>query len=93
MAFTLNPARQAEVDELLASGDYDGPDAVLEESLKLLKERDEKLRWLQAALAEGEADELCTIEWTPELMTRLMEEADGRSRLGLPIRDAVKPPA
>jgi Arc/MetJ-type ribon-helix-helix transcriptional regulator len=95
MAITLSADLQAKVDDLLATGDYDSPECVIDASLNLLRRRDEQIRWLRDALREGEEDELRgdTVAWTPDLMDRLMAEADERSRLGLPIDDAVKPPS
>lgn len=95
MSITLSPALQQKVDQLIATGSYDGPEAVLEASLSLLEERERRLQWLRAELQIGEEQELRgdTVEWTPQLMAQLMDEADQRSRLGLPIDDAVKPPA
>jgi putative addiction module CopG family antidote len=70
---------QQRVDE----GRYADATAVVREALLLLEER-EKLEYLRAALAEARAqvDRGEYVEWTPELMDRLVEESEELYRQG-----------
>jgi len=93
MANTLAPRHQAQIERIVALGGHTGADHVIGEALELLEARTRRLFWLRAELRVA-LDQECRgelIEYTPETMERLMAEADERSRLGLPVRDAVKP--
>jgi antitoxin ParD1/3/4 len=89
----LTPQHEAVVDRIVASGRYDDPDQVIDEALHLLEERQQRLESLRAELQIGLDQEARgeLIDWTPDFMEQLMQEADERSRLGLPVKDAVKP--
>lgn len=93
VSHTLAPGHQALVEQIVALGQHEDADQVLAEALQLLEARTRRLKWLRAevrvALDQDARGEL--IDYTPETMERLMAEADERSRLGLPVRDAVKP--
>jgi antitoxin ParD1/3/4 len=93
MMVSLTPQHQALVEQIIASGQYHDADQVIAEALRLLSERARRMQWLRAELqvayeqeARGEL-----IDYTPDMMERLMEEADERSRFGLRVRDAVEP--
>jgi putative addiction module CopG family antidote len=95
MAIQLTPELQEMVDRVLATGAYNDVSAVLEASLQLLEERTRTLDWLRADFQIGE-DQIArreVVEYTPDTMRRLIAEAEERSRQGLPVRDAVKPPS
>jgi hypothetical protein len=76
----------------LDDGHDDAATAVLPETLGSTPDQ-EWLDRLRAEIAIGEAQiargEI--VAWTPDFMERLMREADERTRLGLPVRDVVKP--
>ena len=94
-AIQLTPELQEMVDRVLASGAYEDTSSVLEASLRLLEERTRKLDWLRAEIQIGE-NQIArgeVVEYRPDTMRRLIAEAEERSRQGLPVRDAVKPPA
>jgi antitoxin ParD1/3/4 len=93
MSVSLEPDLQALVEQKVASGVYRDADEVLREALRLLHERDQRLQQLRAELQIGLDQEARgeLVEFTPDFMERLKREADERSRLGLPVKDAVKP--
>jgi Arc/MetJ-type ribon-helix-helix transcriptional regulator len=93
MANTLAPRHQAQIERIVALGGHTDADHVIGEALELLEARTRRLFSLRAELQvaldqEGRGD---IVDYTPETMERLMAEADERTRLGLPVRDAVKP--
>ena len=71
---------------------YSDADAVIEEALRLLDERD-RLAWLRQAVDEADAEFARGefVEWTSDFLERLKREAEEDSRLGRPIPDEVKP--
>jgi antitoxin ParD1/3/4 len=89
---TLSPELAALIREKVESGRYGDANAVVEEALRLLDERD-RLEWLRAEVAKGfeELDRGEGVLYTPELMERLKREAEEAVRLGRPIDDAVTP--
>lgn len=91
----LTPQHETLVEEIVAFGEHADAEEVIGHALRSLGERTRRLGWLRAelqvALDQEERGEL--IDYTPDTMERLMEEADERTRLGLPVRDAVKPKA
>lgn len=93
MTHRLTPQHEALIEQIVALGYHADADAVIEEALRLLDGRTRRLEWLRAELRvaldqEARGD---LIDYTPDTMARLIAEADERSRLGLPVRDAVKP--
>ncbi len=92
MAVTLSPQLEELVRRKVESGLYQSAGEVLEEALRLLDERD---HWatLQAELNQGfdQLDRGEGVVWTPEFRDRLKQEATENSRLGKPVKDAVKP--
>ena len=95
MAIQLTPELQEMVDRVLATGTYNDVSSVLEASLHLLEERTRKLEWLRAEIQIGDDQSVRgeVVEYTPDTMQRLIAEAEERSRQGMPVKDAVKPPA
>ena len=81
------------VRQKVETGLYDSASDVVREALRLLEERDGRLQWLRAELQIGLDQETRgeLVEYTPDFIERLIREADERSRLGLPVKDAVKP--
>lgn len=92
MIVTLTPESEALVRKLIERGPYADPDEVVHAALRLVQKRD-KLARLRAAIAVGD-EQIArgeVVEWTPDFMDRLMAEAAEADRLGLPIKDEVKP--
>jgi putative addiction module CopG family antidote len=92
MSIQLSPETAARIQELVERGDYDDPEAVIDEALRVLMERDQYAR-LKAAITVGveqyERGEM--IPWTPDYFDRLKREAAELARSGKPIKDEVKP--
>jgi putative addiction module CopG family antidote len=92
MVVTLSPQTEALIRQQLESGRFRDADEVVEEALLQMDERD-RLATLRALLAEAE-EEIARgecVEWTPDLMDRLVRESEENSRNGVPIPDHVKP--
>jgi antitoxin ParD1/3/4 len=89
----LTPEHEAVVDRIVASGQYDDPEQVIDEALHLLEERERRLQWLRAELQIGLDQEARgeLIDFTPEHFEELKRRALENARQGKPIRDAVKP--
>ena len=79
MSMQLTDDVETIIREKVESGLYPNADEVLREALRLLDEHD-RLRWLRAALAEGEKGE--GEEYTPELMERINQSAIRRWKVG-----------
>ena len=79
MSITLTDDIETIVRQKVESGLYPSPDEVLREALRLLDEHD-RLRWLRAALAEGEEGE--GIEYTPERREQIRQNAMRRFKAG-----------
>jgi putative addiction module CopG family antidote len=91
MALILPPELDALVQEKVEAGPYSSPAEVIAEALRLLEERDRRER-LRASLdeADAEIDRGDSAEWTPDLMERLIREADELHRQGVqPDPDVV----
>ncbi len=92
MSIQLSRETEARIQELVERGDYDDPEAVVDEALRVLMERDHYAR-LKAAITVGveqyERDEM--IPWTPDYFDQLKREAAELARSGNPIKDEVKP--
>jgi antitoxin ParD1/3/4 len=76
MNVTLTQQTEALVRERVASGRYPDPEAVIEQVLRLLQERDalDELRALVAE-ADAEVERGEVIDWTPDLFDQLRREA------------------
>jgi antitoxin ParD1/3/4 len=92
VTLTLSPRIEALIKEKVASGQYADANEVVSEGLRLLEERD-RLERLRAEIAIGfeEIERGECVPWTPDLMERLMREAEEDERNGVPIDDAVLP--
>ena len=92
MTITLSPQLEAFVKEKVETGPYEDAEAVVREALQLLYERDEATR-LHNSLVESEAQmergESAT--WSPELMGRLIKEADELYDKGVRAGRDVRP--
>ena len=92
MSITLSPEAEARIHELVEEFDYSGPEAVVDEALRVLEERDKYAR-LKAAIAVGieQIERGEAIPWTPDLLDQLKREAEEDVRLGRPFDDDVIP--
>ena len=92
MAIPVSPKAEALIRELVERGDYDDPETVVDEALRVLMERDQFAR-LKSEIAVGIEQYECgeTIPWTPDYLDRLKREAAELARSGKPIKDEVKP--
>jgi putative addiction module CopG family antidote len=88
MAVHLPADVEQSIREKVGSGRFSDEGDVVREAMRLLDEH-ERRRWLKHALAEGEEGE--AVDFTPELLAQLSQEAEENARAGKPIRDAVKP--
>ena len=92
MTVTLSPQIETLIQEKIKSGRFRDATEVVEEALVQMDERD-RLATLRALLAEAD-EEFARgeyVEWTPEMMDRLIRESEENSRKGVPIPDHVKP--
>jgi putative addiction module CopG family antidote len=92
MSIQLSPETEALIRELVARGAYDDPEAVVDEALRVLMERD-KLERLKELIAVGDeqAARGQVVPWTPDFLDRLKREAAEDVRLGRPFKDEVIP--
>ena len=92
MSIQLSPEAEALVRQLVERGDYDDPEAVVDEALRVLMERD-KLERLKKLIAIGDeqAARGQVVPWTPDFLDRLKGEAAEDIRLGRPFKDEVIP--
>jgi putative addiction module CopG family antidote len=92
MSIQLSPEAEALVRQLIERGDYDDPEAVVDEALRVLIERD-KLERLKELIAIGDeqAAREQVVPWTTDFLDRLKREAAEDIRLGRPFKDEVIP--
>lgn len=92
MTITLSPETQARIQELVAEFAYPSPEAVVDEALRVLEEREKYVR-LKAAIAVGleQIERGEAIPWTPDLLDQLKREAEEDVRLGRHFDDDVIP--
>ena len=92
MSIQLSPEAEALVRELVERGAYDDPEAVVDEALRVLMERDkfERLKEL-IAVGDEQAARDQVVPWTPDFLDRLKREAAEDARLGRPFKDEVIP--
>jgi putative addiction module CopG family antidote len=78
----LTPSLEAKIEQMMATGDYDDPEAVLTDALRLREERGRRRVRLLELLAEGEEDELNgnVVELTPELWEEIWQAARRRAQ-------------
>ncbi len=88
----LSQQLEALVREKVDSGRYADPNAVVEEALRLLDDRD-RLERLRAEIALGleDIERGEVVDFTPELWDQLIREAEEDERNGVPIDDPVLP--
>ena len=88
----LSPEAEALIRELIEQGDYDAPEAVVDEALRVLMEREQFAR-LKAAIAIGLEQDARdqVVQWTPDFLDRLKREAAENVHLGRPCKDEVIP--
>ena len=92
MSIQLSPEAEAQVREFVGRGGYTDAEAVLDEALRVLKERDQLARLRELiAVAEEQAAQGRVVEWTPDFLDRLKREAAENVRLGKPLKDEVIP--
>jgi|GEM_PF-3267042 len=92
MSITLNPQLEADVLSRVSSGRFADPMEVLNEAMRLLDEHEKRVAYRVAindALAEVERGEY--IVDSPDLMKRLIMEADHEDSLGLPMSEDALP--
>lgn len=87
MKLELDQEYEALIQRKVDSGRFTSAAEVVEEALREMDERDERMDYLKAAIAEAEADVAAgrVVDWTPELMDQIQAEAEEADRLGLPI--------
>jgi antitoxin ParD1/3/4 len=92
MIIQLSLEAEARIRKLIERGGYDGPEAVVDEALQILAERDQYAQ-LKAAIAVGmeQIKRGEVIPWTPDSLDRLKQEAEELVRLGTPFKPEVIP--
>jgi len=92
MSIQISPEAEAAIQELIERGGYDDPEAVVDEALRVLAERDHYGR-LKAALAVGieQYERGEAIPWTPDYVDRLKREAAENVRSGGSFTEEVIP--
>jgi len=92
MNLTLSPKHEALIRKKVDSGQFTDESDVVAAALRLMYEHDRFLRLKAAAAIGDEQYERGEVEaWTENSLEELMREADEEDRLGIPIRDEVKP--
>ncbi|HKG24010.1 MAG TPA: type II toxin-antitoxin system ParD family antitoxin [Thermomicrobiales bacterium] len=90
MSVTLTPQLETLVRHKVETGLYPNADAVMQEALRLLDERDRRLQWLRDAIAKSD-EQIARgegIPYTPELLEEIDCEVDERFARGdLPSPD------
>jgi putative addiction module CopG family antidote len=92
MSIQLSPEAAHLIRELVARGDYDDPEAVVDNALHALLER-EQLTRLRAAIDVG-LDQHArgqVVAWTSDFLDRLKRESAEDVRIGRPFKDEVIP--
>ncbi len=84
---------EAEIERLVASGLYADATEVVETAVRLLAERERKLRWLhdELAIADEQVRRGEVVELTRERFQAIKRRAFENAGRGKPIKDAVKP--
>lgn len=93
MTVKMTPELEAKIDAMVSSGRFPDEAAVLDAAVQLLEDREQSENRLRELLRVGEeqADRGELVEYDANFMKRLGVEALERSRLGLPVKDEVKP--
>ncbi|MFN8594364.1 MAG: type II toxin-antitoxin system ParD family antitoxin [Thermomicrobiales bacterium] len=92
MVVTVSPETEALIRKKVESGQYQSADDVIAAAMELLDARDRR-EYLRGLLREAEEEfrNGDVVEWTPELQSRLFEEAKEMVRLGVPPDPDVCP--
>ena len=90
MVIQLSPEAETRIRELIERGGYADPEAVVDEALRALAERDQYAQ-LKAAIAVGieQIERGETIPWTPDFFDRLKRESEELVRLVKPFKPEV----
>lgn len=80
MAIQLNPETETLIKQKVERGLYPNAEAALDTAVQLLDEHDRKLQRLRNAIDEGKKGD--PVPWTPELMEKILQEADEMYRRG-----------
>lgn len=93
MQLELDPQVAALIQQRVDTGRYANASEVVDEALRLLNESERKRDTLRAALAVGfdALDRGDVVEWTPDSMTELIQEADEMNRQGIKPNPDVRP--
>lgn len=92
MALQLSPKNQARITELLEHGDYPNADAVVEQALELLSERERLVRLRELiALGVEQANRGELIEYNQEFREDAKREASRRFAAGETAGPDVRP--
>jgi Arc/MetJ-type ribon-helix-helix transcriptional regulator len=93
MELRISPQIEAEIEELMETGEFASQEDVVSKGVQLLAEYHKRQAWLHAELAIGEEQEKLgkTVVYTPELLDQIKLQAIENARLGKPIKDAIKP--
>lgn len=93
MVIHVTPEIEADIRQLVSSGEFADETEVLLMALRLLDARQRRLEEIRASLKEA----IASIErgegreWSSELMAEIRQEADEKIRLGLPPKIDVCP--
>jgi putative addiction module CopG family antidote len=93
MVLKVTPELEAQVEAMVASGRFPDETAVLSAAMRLLVDRERMDAQLREELRIGEEqmDRGELVSYDENFFPRLLAEAKERSRLGLPVKNAVKP--
>ena len=93
MVVQISSQLEAKIEQLMETGEFSSREDVLAKAVGLLVARERKLARLRAelAIADEQLERGEFIEYTPDYMKQKLANARERSRLGLPIKDVVKP--
>jgi len=92
MSIQVSPEAEARIRELVGRGDYDDPETVIYEALRVLEERDKLVRLREfIAIGDEQAARGQVVPWTPDFMDRLKRQSAESVRMGKPFKDEVIP--
>lgn len=93
MYLTLDPRRADQIQQNIETGWYSSPVDVIRHAMRLLDESERKREALHAALVVGfdALDRGDVVEWTPDSMTELIQEAEELNRQGIKPNPDVCP--
>jgi antitoxin ParD1/3/4 len=93
MALRISPQLEERIVQLVAKGRYANANDLVERAVDLLEAYDEQRAALQAMIQEGldDIEEGRVVEFTPDLMHRLIDESEEDARIGRPIDRDVWP--